>query len=194
MATLSSTPLCPCCQQVFLTDLRSDTELGRWGDLEGVSWRRSSGGTPRWDLCLACHRQEWPNDRRCNNRHSSPSPFWMRLRVGRVRGASVSRLDAGDFFLTAAPPELVGESGVPLGTARRAKRRKARSRQELLALYTNSSRSHQSQPLPRSPTRGPAPALRATAPATSHLMMRSGAGTLIITIENRDIVKWESFS
>ena len=49
------------------------------------------------------------------------------------RGGSVSRLDAGDFFLTAAPPELVGEGGVHLGTAQRAKRRKVRSREELLA-------------------------------------------------------------
>ena len=46
----------------------------------------------------------------------------------------MSRLDAGDFFLTAAPPELVGEGGVHLGTAQRAKRRKVRSQEELLAL------------------------------------------------------------
>ena len=47
----------------------------------------------------------------------------------------------GDFFLTAAPSELVGEGGLPLCTAQRAKRRKVSSTQELLRLYTNAASS-----------------------------------------------------
>ena len=91
-------PRCPC--GVVLTDLRTQEELRKWAHREGDCWGRRPNGTPYWYFCLRCHLRRWPNDRRYNNRWSTPAPpLWHMACSG------VHRLVAGDFYLTCPPPE-----------------------------------------------------------------------------------------
>ncbi len=64
-------PLCRCGER-SLTDLRTAELRRRWSDAEGVKWSWVSSGRALWYLCEPCHHQAWPEDGRCNNRHSRP--------------------------------------------------------------------------------------------------------------------------
>ena len=92
-------PRCVC--GTTLTDLRTNEERQRWASRLDDCWRYHSNGTAYWMFCLRCHLRRWPNDRRFNNRWSSPAAPWYHRQVNGVR-----RLIAGDFYITQPPPEL----------------------------------------------------------------------------------------
>ena len=94
-------PLCPDCGIKQLTELRTEALRRTWADDEGVKWWLRSGAA-YWRLCELCHAQRWPLDRRCANRHSRPGAA-VDL-AGRDLRQGVSRLVAGDFYLTQPPP------------------------------------------------------------------------------------------
>ena len=84
-----------------------------------------------WHCCLPCHKLAWPGDGRQQNRYSRPSELlWA---AHRVRRGNSSRLTAGDFCLTVAPPDFLGDSfsaaapaaSAKLSVAERAARRAA---------------------------------------------------------------------
>ena len=106
----------PLCERgTTLTDLRSAHELARWASREGDCWDYRENRTPYWKYCRPCHMRRWPNDRRYNNRWSSPAPPWYNIPV-----SSVCHLLAGDLYLTREPPELRREesqTGLAAGAA-----------------------------------------------------------------------------
>jgi len=126
MAANQYMPTCPC--GTTLTDLRDVDEQIRWSEKLNESWGVTKKGTAYWFRCLRCHRKEWPNDFRVNNRHSRPAPAWLDLRIVDPRGNR-----GGDYFyLTTPPPERVARevrsawelAGEDNGSSREEKRRK----------------------------------------------------------------------
>ena len=112
-------PLCEC--GTTLTDLRSAHELARWASREGDCWDYRENGTAYWKYCRPCHMRRWPNDRRYNNRWSSPAPPWYNIQV-----SGVCRLLARDLHLAREPPELRREESKTVGL-RQVRRRVAAS-------------------------------------------------------------------
>jgi hypothetical protein len=78
----------------------------QWAGEEGVKWKWR-GGLAYWRLCLDCHREVWPEDRRNRNGFSLPfSALCDRTILSGRSGGKVS-LVVGDFWLTHPPPELL---------------------------------------------------------------------------------------
>ena len=81
----------------------------RWAADEGVKWRWLDT-TAVWTLCLVCHRDVWPADARCNNRHSRPAQPVLAASAG---GRTCVSTTMGAFWLTSAPQELRAEPPPP---------------------------------------------------------------------------------
>ena len=103
-------PVCSRCRSCELAFLNDDLRR-MWAAERGLAWDWKDD-LGYWRLCQACHRKEWPDDRR--NRNGSSMP-WSQLVAQRpvatklVNGKAV--LVNGDFYLTQPPPELLGTLG-----------------------------------------------------------------------------------
>jgi hypothetical protein len=77
-------------------------QRARWAADEGLKWAVITANLAYFFFCEECHRLIWPDDNRCNNRHSQPAETTWRRHL--VNG--VVRLIVGDLYVTRPPPEL----------------------------------------------------------------------------------------
>jgi hypothetical protein len=67
-------PLCSGCGGA-LAALKSLSLRSRWAEYEGERWGWTSDQLAYWTLCVDCHRNVWPLDRRYNNAASRPFTY-----------------------------------------------------------------------------------------------------------------------
>ena len=99
----------PICQVRIFTDIRSQDLITKWQHRRGGAWDQKDNGAPYWFYCGTCHMRRWPNDTRCATGASRPAPS----RLGRELSGQ-RRFFAGDFWLTAPPPEQASLLAVSL--------------------------------------------------------------------------------
>ena len=92
--------MCPIWQVRILTDNRSQDLITKWQYRRGDAWDYRDNGAPYWLCCVICHMRRWLNDERYATGASRPAPS----RLGQVLSGQ-HRLFAGDYWLTAPPPE-----------------------------------------------------------------------------------------
>ena len=96
-------PLCPLCGHELAT---LSPELQRtWLVEKGIKWEEGEGSLAYWRLCAKCHRRVWPLDKRVEGRYCRPFVEHWKIHCG-----FKVRLVAGDFYLTAPPPDMSGPS------------------------------------------------------------------------------------
>ena len=103
-------PACARCGSLDLAVLGEDLRRA-WAAEEGVQWNWE-GNLAYWRLCLPCHREVWPEDRRNPNGSSRPWSWLVAHRPSCTKQRSGKAcLVLGDFSLTQPPPELVVVDG-----------------------------------------------------------------------------------
>jgi hypothetical protein len=92
-------PTCGRCGSLELFFLSKGMQRA-WVAEEGMQWSWK-GNLAYWRLCLPCHREVWPEDRRNPNGSSRPWSWLVgrRLVCGSQRSGKVSMV-VGDFYLT----------------------------------------------------------------------------------------------